>query len=168
MKDQLEATGVMKVEVKSAEWATYKDNFDDKSMPMFLLGWYPDYTDPDNYTTPWAGTTGSIGMIRPRRRQGRTVRAAPGERRQGFAMVVKGVEMRVGSPVREGERKARRRGAPRRRLRQRRQAHRRGAIRHELDFAGRRVERPRRISDRRDLKRRASAGGDHVARPWSW
>jgi len=62
LKDQLEATGVVKIDVKSAEWATFKDNLDDKSMPMFLFGWYPDYTDPDNYTTPWAGTTGSIGM----------------------------------------------------------------------------------------------------------
>ncbi len=62
LKQQLEATGVMKVEVKSAEWATYRDNWTNKVMPVFLLGWYPDYIDPDNYTAAFAGTEGSRGM----------------------------------------------------------------------------------------------------------
>jgi peptide/nickel transport system substrate-binding protein len=62
LKDQFEATGVMKVNVKSSEWATYKDNWRNKAMPMYLLGWYPDYIDPDNYTAAFAGTTGSAGM----------------------------------------------------------------------------------------------------------
>ncbi|MGC9325456.1 MAG: ABC transporter substrate-binding protein [Desulfomonilia bacterium] len=61
-QQQLEATGMMKVAVKSAEWATYKDNWKNKVMPTFLLGWYPDYIDPDNYTAAFAGTTGSAGM----------------------------------------------------------------------------------------------------------
>ena len=30
-------------------------------MPVFLLGWYPDYVDPDNYTAAFAGTSGSKG-----------------------------------------------------------------------------------------------------------
>jgi peptide/nickel transport system substrate-binding protein len=62
LKEQFEATGVMKVNVKSAEWATYKDNYRNKAMPMYLLGWYPDYIDPDNYTAAFAGTAGSRGM----------------------------------------------------------------------------------------------------------
>jgi len=62
IKAQLEATGVMKVNVKSAEWATYKDNMNNKVMPLYLLGWYPDYIDPDNYTAAFAGTVGSAGM----------------------------------------------------------------------------------------------------------
>ncbi len=62
LKQQFEATGVIKIEVKSAEWATYKDNWSNKAMPMFLLGWYPDYIDPDNYMAPFAGTQGSKGM----------------------------------------------------------------------------------------------------------
>jgi len=61
LKEQLEATGVMKVTVKSAEWSTYKENWRNKVMPMYLLGWYPDYIDPDNYTAAFAGTTGSAG-----------------------------------------------------------------------------------------------------------
>ncbi len=61
IKEQLEATGAIKVSVKSAEWATYKQNWKDKIMPMYLLGWYPDYIDPDNYTAAFAGTAGSAG-----------------------------------------------------------------------------------------------------------
>ncbi|MFB0506036.1 MAG: ABC transporter substrate-binding protein [Thermodesulfobacteriota bacterium] len=62
LKDQLEATGMMKVNVKSAEWATYRDQWKNKQMPTFLLGWYPDYIDPDNYTAAFAGTAGSRGL----------------------------------------------------------------------------------------------------------
>jgi peptide/nickel transport system substrate-binding protein len=61
LKAQFEATGVIKVNVKSAEWATYKDNWSKKVMPVYLLGWYPDYIDPDNYTAAFAGTEGSRG-----------------------------------------------------------------------------------------------------------
>ena len=62
LKNQLEATGVMKVNVKSAEWAAYRDNWANKVMPVWLLGWYPDYIDPDNYTSAFAGTAGSKGL----------------------------------------------------------------------------------------------------------
>jgi len=62
LKDQLEATNMIKVNVKSAEWATYRDNWSKKLMPTYLLGWYPDYIDPDNYTAAFAGTSGSKGM----------------------------------------------------------------------------------------------------------
>lgn len=62
LKDQLEATGMMKVNVKSAEWATYRDQWKNKQMPAYLLGWYPDYIDPDNYTAAFAGTAGSRGI----------------------------------------------------------------------------------------------------------
>ena len=61
LKQQMEATGVMKVNVKSAEWATFRDNYVNKTMKTYLLGWYPDYLDPDNYTAAFAGTEGSRG-----------------------------------------------------------------------------------------------------------
>ena len=61
LKAQFEATGVMEVSVKSAEWATYKQNWRNQVMPVYLLGWYPDYIDPDNYTAAFAGTAGSRG-----------------------------------------------------------------------------------------------------------
>jgi peptide/nickel transport system substrate-binding protein len=62
MKAQLEKSPAIKVTLKSAEWATYKDNWHKKVMPAFLLGWYPDYVDPDDYTAAFAGTSGSEGM----------------------------------------------------------------------------------------------------------
>ena len=62
LKAQFEETGLMEVNVKSAEWATYRDNWKNQLMPIYLLGWYPDYIDPDNYTSAFAGTAGSAGL----------------------------------------------------------------------------------------------------------
>ena len=62
LRSQFEKSDLVEVNLKSAEWSTYIDNFDSKSMPAFLLGWYPDYMDPDNYTAAFAGTAGSKGM----------------------------------------------------------------------------------------------------------
>jgi peptide/nickel transport system substrate-binding protein len=31
-------------------------------MPVFLLGWYPDYLDPDNYTWSWGHSSASDDM----------------------------------------------------------------------------------------------------------
>ncbi len=62
LKAQFEKTDMVKVTIRSAEWSTYIDNWDTKTMPLYLLGWYPDYMDPDNYTAAFAGTSGSAGM----------------------------------------------------------------------------------------------------------
>jgi len=52
IKESLEETGLMKVTLKSAEWATYAAKYMAEGvMPIFLLGWYPDYIDPDDYTS---------------------------------------------------------------------------------------------------------------------
>jgi peptide/nickel transport system substrate-binding protein len=62
MQAQLQRTPALKVNLKSAEWATYTDNMDTKQMKVFTLGWYPDYIDPDNYTAAFASSEGSPGM----------------------------------------------------------------------------------------------------------
>ncbi len=62
MKANLEKSPAMKVTIKSAEWATYRDQWSNKQMPAYFLGWYPDYIDPDNYTAAFAGTVGSAGL----------------------------------------------------------------------------------------------------------
>ncbi len=54
LKNNLEETGMIVVTLQSAEWATYTDYFGPGTMPVFLLGWYPDYVDPDNYTWSFA------------------------------------------------------------------------------------------------------------------
>jgi peptide/nickel transport system substrate-binding protein len=48
-KSDLEASGVITVNLHSAEWPTYREQRNAGSMPVFIYGWYPDYIDPDNY-----------------------------------------------------------------------------------------------------------------------
>ena len=61
-KENLEETGMIKVKLQSAEWATYIDYMGAGTLPVFLLGWYPDYLDPDNYTSPFAETKASADL----------------------------------------------------------------------------------------------------------
>jgi len=49
-KEALEASGVITVTLKSADWATYKQNRDSEIMDAYVYGWYPDYVDPDDYS----------------------------------------------------------------------------------------------------------------------
>jgi peptide/nickel transport system substrate-binding protein len=62
LKDNLEETGLVEVNLQNTEWATYKEYMNAGSMPVFLLGWYPDYLDPDNYTWSWAHSDASDDM----------------------------------------------------------------------------------------------------------
>jgi peptide/nickel transport system substrate-binding protein len=48
-KSNLEASGVMTVNLNALEWASYRTARSAGSMPVYLYGWYPDYIDPDNY-----------------------------------------------------------------------------------------------------------------------
>jgi peptide/nickel transport system substrate-binding protein len=59
LKGSLEETGLIQVNLKSLEWATFLEYRDAGSLPFHLLGWFPDYLDPDNYTWPWAHSTKS-------------------------------------------------------------------------------------------------------------
>jgi len=65
LKDNLEETGLIAVSLQNTEWATYKEYTNAGSMPVFLLGWYPDYLDPDNYTWSFAHSDASddIGIF---------------------------------------------------------------------------------------------------------
>jgi len=66
IKESLEETGMMKVTLKNAEWATYAAEYLAKGvMPILLLGWYPDYIDPDDYLTPFLHSeySGSLGVF---------------------------------------------------------------------------------------------------------
>mgnify|MGYP001031333719 CR=1 FL=1 len=65
LKESLEETGVIKITLQPAEWATYSDYITEGTMPLFLLGWYPDYLDPDNYTWSWGHSEASddIGVF---------------------------------------------------------------------------------------------------------
>ncbi len=61
LKAQLEKSPLVKVTLKTAEWATYKQQWDKKQMPVFLLGWYPDYIDPDDFSAVFTSTEASKG-----------------------------------------------------------------------------------------------------------
>lgn len=56
VKSQLEATGLFTVNLQSTEWVTYATERTDDLYPAYQLGWFPDYSDADNYLTPFFGT----------------------------------------------------------------------------------------------------------------
>jgi ABC-type transport system substrate-binding protein len=58
-KSQLEKTGLITVNLHGADWPSYKKNRDAGSMEVFVYGWYPDYIDADDYTTPFLDSVGS-------------------------------------------------------------------------------------------------------------
>jgi peptide/nickel transport system substrate-binding protein len=52
-KRQLEASGLFKVDLKSAEWDAYSKAYPADQYAAFELGWFPDYPDPDDYLAPF-------------------------------------------------------------------------------------------------------------------
>ena len=58
LKSQLEEGGLFKVDLQSTDWTQYsKDRVvtddSDGVYPVYQLGWFPDYSDPDNYLSPF-------------------------------------------------------------------------------------------------------------------
>ncbi|MGH7056328.1 MAG: ABC transporter substrate-binding protein [Acetobacteraceae bacterium] len=51
----LNASGLFKVTLKSAEWATYSKTLGTQ-YDAFQLGWFPDYPDAEDYLTPFYGS----------------------------------------------------------------------------------------------------------------
>ena len=49
-KEAIEASGVIEVTLKSADWSSYRANRNSEIMDAFIYGWYPDYVDPDDYS----------------------------------------------------------------------------------------------------------------------
>ena len=45
--------GKFDVEVQGLEWPTYLDKLRANELPLFFLGWAPDYADPHNYAHPF-------------------------------------------------------------------------------------------------------------------
>ena len=59
VKSQFEASGVVEVTLNFLEWAAYRDAGRAGELPVSLLGWYPDYMDPSNYTMDFAHSPAS-------------------------------------------------------------------------------------------------------------
>ncbi|MBN9153884.1 MAG: peptide ABC transporter substrate-binding protein [Microbacterium sp.] len=53
VKSQLEAGGLFKVNLAQTEWVQYSKDRTTDTYPMYQLGWFPDYSDADNYLTPF-------------------------------------------------------------------------------------------------------------------
>ncbi len=53
IKRQLDSSGLFDVTLKSTEWDQYSTSAFTDEYPIYQLGWFPDYPDPDDYTSPF-------------------------------------------------------------------------------------------------------------------
>ena len=58
LKSSLEASGVISVSLESRDWAAYRTARGQEIMQAYILGWYPDYIDPDDYIYPFVQSSG--------------------------------------------------------------------------------------------------------------
>lgn len=61
IKDQLESTGLFTVDLQTTEWVQYAKDRTSDVYPAYQLGWFPDYSDADNYLTPFFLTDNFLG-----------------------------------------------------------------------------------------------------------
>ncbi|SDG51161.1 ABC transporter substrate-binding protein [Microbacterium pygmaeum] len=61
VKSQLEESGLFTVDLKSTEWVQYSKDRTADVYPAYQLGWFPDYSDADNYLTPFFLTDNFLG-----------------------------------------------------------------------------------------------------------
>jgi len=59
LKSDLEASGVIAVNLNGVDWPTLHSNVRAGNMGMWIYGWYPDFIDPYDYTTPFFSSTGA-------------------------------------------------------------------------------------------------------------
>ena len=58
LKDSLEASGVISVTLEGRDWAAYRTARQEEIMQAYIMGWYPDYIDPDDYIYPFVHSIG--------------------------------------------------------------------------------------------------------------
>ncbi|WOF24643.1 ABC transporter substrate-binding protein [Microbacterium betulae] len=61
IEQQLEADGLFDVSLNSTEWTQYSEDRVADVYPSYQLGWFPDYSDADNYLTPFFLTENFLG-----------------------------------------------------------------------------------------------------------
>lgn len=59
LKNSIEVCGKVSVTLKSEIWADFRQSRNQGDLPFFLLGWYPDYSDTDDYLSPFLASSGS-------------------------------------------------------------------------------------------------------------
>jgi peptide/nickel transport system substrate-binding protein len=58
LQDSLQKSGVITVNLEGRDWAAYRTARQDEIMQAYILGWYPDYIDPDDYIQPFVQSSG--------------------------------------------------------------------------------------------------------------
>ena len=58
LKSSIEASGVITVNLQSLDWPSYQSARNMETMQAFIMGWWPDYIDPDGNTYPFVDSTG--------------------------------------------------------------------------------------------------------------
>ena len=53
IKSQLDSSGLFKISLQSTEWVQYSKDRTADVYPAYQLGWFPDYSDADNYLSPF-------------------------------------------------------------------------------------------------------------------
>jgi peptide/nickel transport system substrate-binding protein len=59
LKSELEASGVITVNLQGVDWPTMGANRQAGNMPAFIMGWYPDFIDPYDYSYPFLQSSAS-------------------------------------------------------------------------------------------------------------
>lgn len=59
LKADLEKSGVISVTLNGLDFTTMHSDIRAGSLAMFIYGWYPDFIDPYDYTTPFLSSTGA-------------------------------------------------------------------------------------------------------------
>ena len=52
-------TEALQIDVVGIEWSTYLAHIRHQEVGCYMIGWAPDYADPDNYVGPYVKSTGS-------------------------------------------------------------------------------------------------------------
>ncbi|MGV8845290.1 ABC transporter substrate-binding protein [Tessaracoccus sp.] len=61
IKEQLESSDLFTVDLQTTEWVQYSKDRTTDVYPAYQLGWFPDYSDADNYLTPFFLTENFLG-----------------------------------------------------------------------------------------------------------
>ncbi|MFX0062536.1 MAG: ABC transporter substrate-binding protein [Candidatus Hermodarchaeota archaeon] len=61
MKQNIEDLEIgISVVVEELEWSAYLDHLRGAHLPIYFIGWAPDYADPDNYAQPFLDSQGTL------------------------------------------------------------------------------------------------------------
>lgn len=62
LQNSIKDCGRATVKLESDPWTVFIDNWVNQRMPLYLLGWYPDYFDSDNYVSPFLSAAGAESL----------------------------------------------------------------------------------------------------------